>query len=163
MTDVVVDTNVWAMVDKTIADVSTIEELDCIEACKNWLKLFTESDDRLAIDWMYKILAEYRGQIKKGGLAEQLLNRLEAQPRDRLVELEIEFDENGYAILPDDIEFHDRNDRKFIAVAIQFDPYAPIYNATDTDWAKEKPSLIEHGFTIHELCDDYIQSKLKSE
>lgn len=161
MTDVVVDTNVWAMVDKTIADVDSIEELDCIEACQEWLKFFTTSDDRLIIDWMYKILSEYRQQIKQGGLAEQLLNQLESKPRDRLVESEIEFDEHGYAVLPDDITFEDGNDRKFIAVAIQSDPFAPIYNATDTDWEKEKPALIAYGLEIHELCPDYIQSKMK--
>jgi len=161
VTDVVVDTNVWAMVDKTIADVDTIEELDCIEACQNWLKLFIESSDRLIIDQKYKILLEYRHNIKKGGLAVQRLNQLETQPRERLVERPVEFDDNGHAKLPEHITFHDPSDRKFLAVSIQFDPYAPIYNATETDWAKEKESLIEQGFTIHELCADYIQEKLK--
>lgn len=161
MTDIVVDTNVWAMVDKSIAEVTTVEELDCIEVCKDWLKSFIESEDRLIVDLSYQILLEYRQNIKRGGLAEQRLNQLETQPRERLYEVEIEFDNNGKAILPEDIEFHDPSDRKFVAVAIQSDPYAPIYNATDTDWAKEKDKLIAQGFTIHELCDDYIQAKLK--
>ena len=161
MTDVVVDTNVWVMVDKSVGDVNTIEELDCIEACKNWLSMFIESKDRLVVDQPYIILKEYRQNIKKGGLAEQRLNELETQPRNRLNEVQIELDKDGYAILPENLTIHDPNDRKFIAVAIQVDPYAPIYNATDTDWAKEKDALIEQGLTIHELCPDYIQATLK--
>ena len=162
MTDVVIDTNVWAMIDKTIADVNTAEELDCIKACQEWIKAFISGDDRLAVDTMYKILGEYRQNIKKGGLAEQYLNRLESQPRDRIKDKEIEFDVDGYAILPDDWVFHDPSDCKFIAVSISFDPYAPIYNATDTDWEKEKPSLQEKGLIIHELCPDYIEVRIKS-
>ncbi len=86
-----------------------------------------------------------------------MLSRLETQPREeRLIELSIEFDEDGYATLPDGITFHDPSDRKFIAVALKFTPPAQIINATDTDWAVEKSSLSSAGITVQELCPSYI-------
>ena len=69
----------------------------------------------------------------------------------------IEFDRDGHAIVPAEVMIEDESDRKFIAVAIASEPYAPIYNAADTDWAKERDQLVEHGLTIHELCPGYIQ------
>ncbi len=160
MSDIVVDTNVWVMVDRPIDEVNTAEEKNCIQACANWLQRFIDSEDRLIVDSLttYKIIAEYRNNVKKGGIAEGLLNQLTGRLFHRLVEIQIEFDDHGHAILPPWIAFHDPTDRKFIALAMQFNPYAPIYNATDTDWTKEK--LAERGFAIYELCPDYIQSKL---
>ena len=47
-----------------------------------------------------------------------------------------------------------------LRLAISREPYAPIYNATDTDWSKERDQLESHGLTIHELCLDYVQRRL---
>ncbi len=162
MTNYVVDTNVWVTMDKPIAEVQTLEEIDCIAACSKWIGDFVTSTDRLVLDDQHKILREYRNNIKQQGRAYQLLSRLETQPREEhLIELPIEFDEDGYAILPDSITFHDPSDRKFIAVALQFTPPAPIVNATDTDWAVEKASLSSTGITVQELCPGYIEVVLK--
>ena len=164
MADIVVDTNVWVMVDKPIGEVNTEEEKDCIIACADWLQQFIESEDRLVVDSFatYKVISEYRRNVKKGGVAESLLNQLTGRLFYRLVERQIEFDEDGYAILPVPITFDDPDDRKFIALAMTFNPYATIYNATDTDWAKEADRLAQQGFTLYELCPDYIQSRWTS-
>ncbi len=161
MADIVVDTNVWVMVDKPISEVNTEAEKDCIIACADWLQGFIESDDRLVVDSLvtYKVISEYRRNVKKGGIAESLLNQLTGRLFYRLVERQIEFDEDGYAILPEGIDFEDPADHKFIALAMTSNPYAPIYNATDTDWAKEAEGLKQQGFTIYELCPAYIQSR----
>ena len=158
MSDIVVDTNVWAMADRLIVEGLPKEEENCIRACRDWLERFVRSEDRLIVDWTYRIILEYRRNISDGGFAEQELNKLETQSGKRFVGQQIEFDDHGHAILPPQIAFHDPTDRKFIALAMQFNPYAPIYNATDTDWTKEK--LAERGFAIYELCPDYIHSKL---
>jgi len=155
----VIDTNVWIMIDRSIAEVESTEELDCIDASRQWLRNFITSSDHLALDNQYLILREYRKNIPQGRLAEQYLNQLEAQPRDRLIEVPIQLDENGHAILPTNITFADPGDRKFIAVAIQFTPYAPIINATDTDWGKEASILSAAGIIIEELCDAYLRSR----
>ena len=159
MSDIVVDTNVWVMVDKLIGEVDTEQEKDCIGACADWLRQFIQGEDRLVVDSTYKVLSEYRRNVKKGGIAENLLNQLTNRLFHRLVQKPIKFDVNGHAILPADIAFADPEDRKFIALAIQFHPYAPIYNATDTDWSEAVNRLAERGLTIYELCPDYIQLK----
>ena len=156
----VVDTNVWASVDKIPPKDKT--EAECIKACIEWFQEFRQGDTeyKIAVDMAFKILTEYRGQIKKGGLAEQYLNDLLAQPIDRIEFVEVEYDENGHAILPDDI-MDDLSDRKFVAVALHFDPPALIINALDTDWQKSKEKLEVADITIQELCPDYVASKIK--
>lgn len=156
----VMDTNVLASIDK-IPPKDKIEK-DCIEACIEWFKLFRESDAtyKLAVDMGWKILNEYRGQVKKGGLAERYLNEMLAQPITRLKFVEIEYDENGNAILEDDF-MDDPSDRKFVAVALHFDPPTPIVNASDTDWEKSKEKLAKANIIVQELCPNYIKTKLK--
>ena len=66
--------------------------------------------------------------------------------------------EMQFCMLP--FELEDESDRKFLAVAVECEPYAPILNATETDWAQEKQQLVENGITIHELCPAYIEAKM---
>ena len=162
MSEVVVDTNVWVLADRITSDKAglPIHEADCIEACYRWLTDFVDSVDKLVVDYSYRIMREYRDNIQKGGLSEQLLNDLESVVLERIVYADIEFDSNHHARLPFPITFHDPNDRKFIAVAISRDPVAPIYNATETDWTKEKNRLRQNGILVNELCQDYIESRL---
>ncbi|MDQ7026927.1 MAG: hypothetical protein Q9P01_00950 [Anaerolineae bacterium] len=156
----VVDTNVWASVDK-IPPKDQIEA-DCIKACIEWFQAFRQGEDeyKIAVDMAFKILTEYHGQIKKGGLAERYLNDILSQPMTRIVFTEVEYDENGHAILLDNI-MDDPSDRKFIAVALHFEPPALIINATDTDWEKSRDKLEDANITIQELCPDYIAAKIK--
>ena len=99
-------------------------------------------------------------------------SRLGAFPGSKLFELfnhiwgrfetvDVSFDDDGYALLPEPISFHDAADRKWIALAIAISPFAPIYNAADTDWAKEREQLAQHGLTIHELCPEYIRESMR--
>ncbi len=162
MTEYVVDTNVWVKVDFDVSKATTIEELDCASACRTWLREFIESTNKLVVDLDYRIIKEYRANILKGGLAHQWLNRLETQPRDlRLIELQIAYDSDGYAVVAPEVAVTDKEDRKLIAVALAHTPTPPIVNSTDTDWAKDKAMLDAAGLRIHELCESYIRLKLK--
>jgi hypothetical protein len=156
----VVDTNVWVNMDKL--SVETDAERACVQACQEWGAAFSQGTDnhRLAADYTWAIFNEYRRNIKPGGLAEQYLNRLLSQPITRLELVEIRFDENHHAILPENISINDPNDRKFIAVSLAFQPPAPIVNATDTDWAKEQTQLAAAGIPVKELCPDYLAEKI---
>src|SRR5258708_2333216 len=100
MSDCVVDTNVWVMVDKPIADAKTTAELDCIEACLNWLIKFAEGQDRLIVDDNHQILSEYYDNIRSDGEGIDRLNRFNDRPYDRIVFVHIEYD-GEYAKLPD--------------------------------------------------------------
>lgn len=158
MSEVVVDTNVWVYADR-ITSISTETpaiEADCIEACYRWMQEFIQSEDRLVVDRSYRIFLEYRNNVSRGGLAEQELNRLESLPFERLVYVDIELDADGNAIVPLEVLIEDESDRKFIAVAIALEPYAPIYNATETDWSEEEQRISRYGLVVHELCPEYI-------
>jgi len=158
--DYVIDTNVWVMMDKPIAEINTAEELECIQACRDWLQKFSTSEDRLVVDILYKILGEYRQNIQQGGLAQRYLNRLEAQPRKRIIDVEIELDEDGYAVVPSALAIPDLNDRKFIAVVLAHEPRPPIIDATDTDWEKDHQRLVDGGIKVYELCPGLIEKRL---
>jgi hypothetical protein len=161
--DVIIDTNVWVMVDRVI-DVGslTLIEIDCIRACRNWLRAFADGEGKLVVDGFLtrRILTEYRRNIAPQGQAKDLLNRLEAMPRERLIEVEIAFDSNGHAVVPPELGAVDRSDRKFVAVALAHKPTPPIIDAIDTDWTKTQAELNATGITVIELCPDYLQEKL---
>jgi len=157
MLNVVVDTNVWATAGKSVAEVRTVEEADCIEHCADWIVEFLDGDYKLIVDSIGKVIDEYQYYILPGRFPESELNRLYSELWGRLEYVNIEFDMAGYAVLPETVSFHDPADRKFVALALACEPHAPIYNAADTDWAKERDQLVEHGLTIHELCPGYIQ------
>ena len=160
MSDIVVDANVWVMVDKIVTELDESEDQDCVRSCQLWLERFIFGDDRLVVDSFntYAIISEYRRNVKRGGVAENLLNHLVNVLFDRLVQIVIRFDENGFAELPQQLRAIHGKDRKFVAVAIECVPYAPILNATDTDWAQGKQLLADNGLTIHELRPAYIEA-----
>ena len=160
MSYLVVDANVWIVADRLITQGLPIEEENCIKTCREWLEQFAGSEDRLLVDLGYRIILEYRNNIRSRGLAEQILNRLESESVTRLVGAQIDFDRDGYATLPMELESVDRSDRKFVAVALQHIPFAPIYVATDRGWTQGKDILTEYGLTIHLLCPDYIQIRI---
>lgn len=162
MLKVVVDTNVWATAGKTIAEVDTIEEADCIEHCADWIVEFLDGNFKLIVDSNGKVIDEYNYYILPGRFPESELNRLYSELWGRLEFVDIEFDEAGYAVLPEIVCFHDPADRKFVALALACDPYAPIYNATDTDWTKEREQLIANDLIVEELCPEYIAATLGS-
>ncbi len=128
------------MIDFVISKTTTRAELDCFDACRNWLRTFINGADKLVVDLDKNIIKEYRANIPQGGLANQWLIRLETQPRDlRLVEVKITYDADSYAIVPPKVAIQDKSDRKFVAVALAHQPTPPIVNSTDTDWSKDAP------------------------
>lgn len=163
MSEVVVDTNVWVMVDKEVTELNTEEVRNCILACQRWLEKFIDGDDALVVDEFasYIILSEYRRNVRPGGVAENLLNELTGRLFHRLIQKAVQLDRNGYAILPAPFSLKHEKDRVFVAVAIQCDPFANIYFATDTDWAQDRANLEEQGLTIMALCPDYIRKRLR--
>ena len=161
MSELVIDANVWAMADRTLNDELAPEEADCIKACRSWLEQLAQGSDRLVVDWGYRILTEYRNNIRKNGFSATILNQLELNSVWRFFPVGLALDEDDAAVLPPGITFDDRDDRKYIAAALLCEPFAPIYNAADTDWAKERAQLESYGLTIHELCPELIALSLR--
>lgn len=160
MNNIVVDSNVWVNAGKLASEVETIEEIDCIEACIDWTNAFLSGDARILVDTEGKVFDEYWTYVSTGRFPGSSLFELYNNLWERFEPREIRFDKDGIAVLPETISFHDVDDRKFIALALSCTPYAPIFNAADGDWAKERDSLLEYGLTIHELCPDYIEQLL---
>ncbi len=163
MSEVVVDTNVWVMVDEAVSDLKSEEERDCILASQRLLEDFIDSDDRLVVDDYdtYVIISEYRRNVRPGGVAENLLNELTGRLFHRLVLKPIQLDQDGFAVLSAPYTLSHAKDRVFLAVAIRCVPLASIYFATDTDWAQDRANLEEQGLTIVALCPDYIRERLQ--
>lgn len=160
MSNIVVDTNVWITAGKRASEVESIEEADCIEACIDWTSAFLAGDARVLVDTDGKVFDEYWVYVSLGRFPGSSLFELYNNLWERFESMKIDFDEDGYAVLPGTISFHDTADRKFIALALSCTPFAPIYNAADTDWAKERTQLESHGLTINELCTEYIREKM---
>ena len=156
MSEVVVDTNVWVIADEQPAEVKSQKEKECIMVCNDWLEQFVQGDDRLVIDDYdtFQIMTEYRNNIRSGGLAENILNSLSSSLFSRLVRRRIELDTNKIALVPPQFQQIHKNDRKFVAVAIQCEPFATIFHATDRGWVNHKDLLKENSLPVKGLCPD---------
>ncbi len=161
MDNIVVDTNVWITAGKLPSEVKTIEEVDCIEACLDWSTDFMSGEHRILVDSEARVFDEYWTYVSHWQVPGSRLFELYNNLWDRFETVEIKYDDDGYAILPETMTFHGAADRKFIALALSQSPFAPIFNASDTDWEKELEILEKHNLTIHELCPKYIEQLLR--
>ena len=68
-------------------------------------------------------------------------------------------DERVFDEFPDDprLSNFDRDDRKFVAVAIASGTAPKILNASDTDWWIHRQELGRHGVEIEFLCPDLME------
>ena len=161
MSEVVIDTNIWVIADELPARVKSQQEKDCILTCNDWLEQFVLGDDRLVIDDFdtFQILTEYRNNIRIGGLAESILNSLSSSLFSRLVRKRIVLGSDSIALVPSQFQQIHKNDRKFVAVAIQCEPFATIFHATDRGWVTHKDLLKENGLPIQGLCPDLLETR----
>jgi hypothetical protein len=161
--DYVIDTNVWVFATKDLSQVRDLKELDCLEAAAGWIALFMRSIARLIVDECYAILGEYRRNANRQ--INVWLNALERQPRTRLLEVTIAWEESGgerIARLPLEFERIDRSDRKFLAVLLKHresGAQAQLINASDTDWSTATALHPSLDALIVELCPEYIQAR----
>jgi hypothetical protein len=163
--NVVVDTNVWVMAHKLIEAHKTSADSDCAEACTRWLTELEKNARSLVVDDRGIILRKYWEYLEKGqhSAVRKTLGLL--TKGGWIKKVKIEFDENDCAILPPDLtldlEAQDSKindeDWKFIAVALACNPHAPIVNAADSDWARNRDVLAEYDLWVEELCPELIE------
>lgn len=149
----VVDTNVPVVAngrddgDRPVASM-------CQEATIKFLDELLEHG-KVLVDEAGEVLAEYKRYLKPSGqpgvgdrFYEQLLRNISRIER---VELLVDSD-NEFEDLQSEIRTSsfDRDDRKFVALAINRD--APVANATDSDWIEHRDLLERHGLKIEFLC-----------
>ncbi|MBN1285146.1 MAG: hypothetical protein JXB47_07100 [Anaerolineae bacterium] len=161
--EVVIDANVWVVADYDIVSLDDIELLICASACRQRLECLRSDTQLLIVDDKYHIMSEYRRYVSnkrkphfENNLASELLNELEQ--RGRIFPVPVDFDADGYALLPPELGLQnfDPSDRKFVAVALARNPRSPIYNATDPDWSEHVEAIAAAGLTVIELCPECI-------
>lgn len=151
MADQLVDTNVLivgsAAVEPPYPDVSV--DADGIEAVFNWLTAFREDTGRkLVLDDMWKIYEEYNHKLNGQHFGLQVvLHKLQACLRTAPVQ----YDDNGYGIVPPSLAVVDNSDKKFVAAALNDPGNIHIVNATDSDWRQHTVALQAHGIVVVEL------------
>lgn len=159
---VVMDTNVAIVANGKADQVSP----DCVLTCLKRLRKIQDAE-RLLLDETGCILDEYRGHLNPSGqpragdaFFKWLWNnqgnpevcqfvRITPDPA-RVFE---EFPES------DALNNFDRNDRKFVAVAVASGKGPPILNASDRDWWDDRLSLECCGVRVEFLCPELMEDR----
>ena len=159
---VVMDTNVAMVANGSAIQASP----DCIMRCLDRLQKIQDTE-RLLLDDMECILDEYRGNLSLSGQPgagdmffkwlwnnqgnTNLCQRVRITPHE--VRVFKEFPDS------DELRDFDRNDRKFVAVAIASGEEPPILNASDTDWWNHRLFLESYGIRVDFLCPELMEER----
>ena len=158
--EVVLDTNVAVVSNGDTEQAS----LDCVDNCNKALTRIKESQI-LILDDLGLILNEYRRNLnpsRQHGLGHALFiwiwDNQDNERHCRKVKVTPN-DERGFDEFPDDPRLlnFDRDDRKFVAVAIASGSAPKILNASDTDWRIHRQELERHGVEIEFICPDLME------
>lgn len=152
---VVVDTNVWAVAAGMHEGASDM----CVAAC---LSLLAEVDGGLlmAVDQGDLILAEYLKTLrplKNSGLAAKLAARLWQTRHNpqvcRAVAITVHHEPPGsFLEVPEQLRDFDKDDQKFLAVALAEGGTPPVFAALDREWWDRRTDLHAAGLDIQFLC-----------
>lgn len=158
MQPLVVDANVWIMASffNDFERLTTLAALECAERCMDWLDQFVNhSTDQLVVDHDYRMLSQYRNNLREGSTSTRLLNQMmQTDNGQRIVYVSVAFDDNDYPIVPRGVieSGFDNDDYIFVAVVLAHGEYPPIINAADSDWQQAHAILTKYGIHVHELC-----------
>lgn len=129
-----------------------------------WLDAFVRSDELWVLDGVGEIFKEYNK--KQSHQDYSLLALLEKQSRSQVVDVDVEFDQHGHAVLPahlGEIRW-DKSDKMFVAAGLQVvamgDP-VQIVNSADTDWYDVAHVLHAEGIGLIHLIDEWCRSKYR--
>ena len=158
--EVVVDTNV-AVVANGLNDRASAK---CIRRCIKELQ-HIQRDRRVLLDDKHLILREYHrnlhisGQPRLGDAFYKWLHENQAnRAHCRMVPVNPNAS-RGFEEFPEDpnVGSFDRDDRKFVAVALASGTNPPIINASDTDWWEYRQELRCHGVEVVFLCPELMK------
>lgn len=140
-----------------MAQIGVDVDFECHIKVLEFLEHLDHCDKRIAVDNRHLIFGEYFRLLSQQLAPYDLLTRLMAQGRvlERAVAVA-----DGVACLPNDLErlVHDRDDRKFVAVALSFSSPPPVVNATDSDWVDWERGLRDHGIEVIQLCPELVNT-----
>lgn len=157
--EVIVDTNVAVTANKLAEQANS----DCVEQCINELKE-TQSSHRVLLDKDDEILGEYQKHLSlsgKPGPGDAFFKWLWRNQNNNACSRKVpitQHPEREFEEFPHDPELDsfDRNDRKFVAVALASGTNPEILNASDTDWWNYRKPLERHGVNVNFLCPELM-------
>jgi hypothetical protein len=158
----VVDTNVLIVANEGSEQATP----ECVLASVNALSALRRSG-LVALDDQFLILDEYRSHASLGGqpgvgdgFLRHLYDNLYNGAVCRVVTI-TRIEDGSFVEFPSDqrLATFDRDDRKFVAVALCCEPIAEILNATDTDWWNHQEALAVNGIDVRFLCPDLMGPK----
>lgn len=160
---VVVDTNV-----AVVANGKTEQtDLKCVSTCIDTLRQIQAGRLVLLLDKGNEIFQEYQRHLHPSGKPgsgdlffkwlwrnrynDEYCRQISITPHDRR-----EFEE-----FPDDPDLRsfDRDDRKFVAVALASGSDPRVLNASDTDWWDYREQLAKHGVHVVFLCPELMSAE----
>lgn len=121
-----------------------------------WLAAFRADSARAMVwDTLWKIYEEYRHKLTAQDYGLQVVH--EKMMGARYVE--IDYDEDGAALVPPVFAGFDPSDRKFLAVLLADAGQSTLVNASDTDWLDIEAELAAAGQTVEHLVEDWLRAK----
>ena len=161
-TEIVMDTNVAVVANGKTEQASPC----CIRECIDRLSHIMD-ECCLLLDDRHLILGEYErnldpsGQPGLGDVFYKWLFYNQANPEHcRKIPLKTHADRE-FEEFPDDpnLESFDRDDRKFVAVALASGTAPKVLNASDRDWWRYRQALRQHGVEVVFLCPDLMKAR----
>ena len=162
---VVVDTNVAVVAE----GLSTIADATCVARCQDALLDIVRSGG-LLLDDGNAIVAEYVGTLGHAGqpgvgraFAKWVFNYQFDPVCCSRVRLTACSDDGwrSYEEFPDDdrLRAFDRDDQKFVSVAVASCQHPPILNAVDSDWTEHEVALADCGVLVRQLCTEQVDRR----
>ena len=157
---VVVDTNVVVVANGRSEQAS----FHCVETCGERLEEIMRGEMKLVLDNRWIILREYMQNLRSNGadVGDRFLGWILVNKDERcdLVPITpIDGAENEFEEFPDDpaLAGFDRDDRKFIAVAVAHSERPPILQAVDSQWLDFRNAFRRNGMTVEFICETDTQ------
>jgi hypothetical protein len=165
----VIDTNVLLVASAAHpgspldCNVTPIDDPNLRREVLNWLEAFEISDEKIVLDWEWKIVAEYKGENRRHKLSEQdygLLVVLHKYSTNQFQGVELQWNEPDSASIHDPVLhdlIQDHADRKMVAAALACgggEGGCDIVNSCDTDWYDWQGPLETSGVFVHQIIGE---------
>lgn len=127
------------------------------EVVFEWVAAFRNDKRRLVLDGQFAIYEEYRRKLTDQDFG--LLVVLEKMRTAWMRQVEISYEGDGTAIVPEEFSALDRSDRKFLAVALADAGSSTIINATDPDWFAIEGPCERRGVVVEQLLGAWLRKR----
>ncbi len=158
MSDHVVDTNVL-LVASAVDPYSPFDESHVPLAEQHvvfeWLAAFrADSAQHIVLDDLLKIYDEYRNKLSEQDYGLQVIH----EKMQTMRQVNLDWDEDGHAVVPAAFDSFDRSDRKLLAAALTDPANIVIVNAADSDWLEIEAELATAGVEVVHVLEAWLRS-----